>query len=240
MALEKIMDQITFFLQEVKESSAISKSDFALFEKIVDGHRERMLSAFPNYDLFTTGTGQSYGLKIEKRIIDSFRDISKNANGSDHDAKSDSEERIEIKSIKAVKGKSSDYIGARIVNLTPKTKLKIGGSFQQVKPTECEWFIFHILYGDAERLFLVPSKIFSTTPKKENREKGRILLSGQHRGHKTEGQANAGQILSRASYFEIPVKYSSSNPNIYSFSKLKREIERKLDELGPDWIFPEN
>ncbi len=234
------MNQITFLLQEVKESSDISENDFALFEKIINDHHKRMLFAFPNYDLFTTGTGQSYGLKIEKKIIDSFRDISKNINGSDHDAKSDSGEKIEIKSIKAISGKSSDYIGARIVNLTPKTKLKISGSFQQVKPTECEWFIFHVLYGDAERLFLVPSKMFSTTPKRENREKGRILLSGQHRGHKTEGQANAGQILSRASYFEVSIEYSSAKPNTFLFSELKKEIEKKLNALGPDWRLPEN
>lgn len=234
------MDPIAFLLQEVKNTLGLSEGDFAAFKKIIDRHRERMLSAFPNYDLFTTGTGQSYGLKIEKRIIDSFRDISKNTNGSDHDAKSDAGERIEIKSIKAIKGEPTDYIGARIVNLTPETKLRIGGSFQQVKPTECEWFIFHILYGDAERLFLVPAKVFSTTPKKENREPGRILLSGQHRGHKTEGQANVGQILSRASYFEIPGEYSSSKSNAYSFTELKKVIVKRLDALGPDWILPEN
>lgn len=234
------MDPISFLLQEVKNASGMSESDFASFKAIIDSHRGRMLAAFPNYDLFTTGTGQSYGLKIEKRVIDSFRDISKNTNGSDHDAKSDTGERIEIKSIKAIKGESTDYIGARIVNLTPETKLRIGGSFQQVKPTECEWFIFHILYGDAERLFLVPSKMFSTTPKKENRQPGRILLSGQHRGHKTEGQANVGQILSRASYFEISGEYSSAKSNTYSFTELKKEIVKKLDALGPDWILPEN
>lgn len=234
------MDPIAFLLLEVKNTSELSGGDFVAFKKIIDRHRKRMLSAFPNYDLFTTGTGQSYGLKIEKRIIDSFRDISKNKNGSDHDAKSDTGERIEIKSIKAIKGESADYIGARIVNLTRETKLRIGGSFQQVKPTECEWFIFHILYGDAERLFLVPSKVFSTKPKKENREPGRILLSGQHRGHKTEGQANVGQILSRAPYFEIPGEYSSSKSKVYSFAKLKNVIENRLAALGPDWILPEN
>jgi len=234
------MDQITFLLQEVKESSEVSEKDLALFKKIIGDHRRRMLLAFPNYDLFTTGTGQSYGLKIERKIIDSFYDIAKNANGSDHDAKSDSGERIEIKSIKAISGKSSDYIGARILNLTPKTKLNIGGSFQQVKPTECEWFIFHILYGDAERLFLVPAKMFSATPKKENREKGKILLSGQHRGHQTEGQANVGQILSRASYFEPSIKYSSAKPSIFSFAELKKGIEKKLSVLGSDLVLPEN
>lgn len=234
------MDPVSFLLKEIKNALGTSGGDFASFKKIIDSHRERMLSAFPNYDLFTTGTGQSYGLKIERRIIDSFRDISKNKSGSDHDAKSESGERIEIKSIKAIKGESTDYIGARIVNLTPETKLRIGGSFQQVKPTECEWFIFHILYGDAERLFLVPSKMFSTTPKKENRQPGRLLLSGQHRGHKSEGQANSGQILSRASYFEIPVVYSSGKSNAYSFTELKKEIETRLDTLGPDWILPEN
>ena len=234
------MDQITFALNEIKNESGISDANFETFERIIKEHRIRMLRLFPNYDLYTTGTGQSYGLKIEKKIIDSFSDLSKNTNGSDFDAMSNQGEKIEIKSVKAIRGKSENYIGARILNLTPKTKLSIGGSFQQVKPTECDWFIFHVLYGDAERLFLVPSKMFSTTPKKENREEGRILLSGQHRGHKTEGQANVGQILSRSSYFEPPISYSSSKFNAFSFAELKQEIERKLSALGQDWILPEN
>lgn len=233
------MDQITFALQEI-ERSGVSPKDLTLLKRITDKHFKRMRHLFPNYDLFITGTGQSYGLKIQQRIIDSFSDLSKNSNSSDYDAKSNSGERIEIKSIKATKGESSDYIGARILNLTPETRLHIGGSFQQVKPTECDWFIFHILYGNAERLFLVPSKMFSTTPKKENKELGRILLSAQHRGHKTEGQANVGQILSRAFYFEPTVDYSSSRANTFSFTRLKRQIETRLNRLGSDWILPED
>jgi len=234
------MDQITFALQEIKKDSGVSEENFALLEKIIKRHRKRMLRAFPNYDLFITGTGQSYGLKIQQKIIDSFSDLSKNTSSSDYDAKSDLGEKIEIKSIKATKGKSSDYIGARILNLSPKTKLNIGGSFQQVKPTECDWFIFHILYGDTERLFLVPSKMFSATPKRENRESGKILLSAQHRGHKTEGQANVGQILSRASYFEPSINYSSFTPNAFSFIKLRQEIEARLSQLGSGWALPED
>lgn len=233
------MDQITFALQEIRKESGVSEKEFTIIEKIFENHRKRMLIAFPNYDLFITGTGQSYGLKIEKRIIESFRDISKNTAGSDFDAKSGFGEKIEIKSIKATKGDSNKYIGERILSLTPKTRLNIGGSFQQVKPTKCEWFIFHILYGDAERIFLVPSKMFSLTPKKENKEMGRLLLSGQHRDHKTEGQANVGQILTRASFFEPSITYSSTEPDKYSFTQLKQEIERKLSVLGTDWILPD-
>ncbi len=234
------MDQLSFMSDEVKGHGNVSAEDLASLIAIIDGHNSRMLDRFPNYNLFITGTGQSYGLKIQQRIIDSFSDLSKNMSGSDYDAISKLGEKIEIKSLKALKGESTDYIGSRIVNLTPQTKLHIGGSFQQVKPSECDCFIFHILYGDAERLFLVPSKLFSTTPKMENREPGKILLSAQHRGHKTEGQANVGQILSRASYFEPDIKYSSLKAKAFSFAKLKKEIEMRLDVLGPDWILPES
>ncbi len=234
----KHMDQITFLLREVQNESGMPEQAFASFKQVIDSHQQRMLKAFPNYNLFTTGTGQSYGLQIQQRIIDSFHDLTKHTKGSDYDAVH-LDQRIEIKSLKALKGASSDYIGARIRNASSKTDEKLSGSFQQVKPAACEWFLFHILYGNAERLFLVPSKIFSATPKKENKEPGRILLSAQHRGHSTEGQANVGQILSRAGYFSFPGEYSSGIPNAYSFADFKKEIVSRLDVFGPEWHLPE-
>lgn len=232
------MDQITFLLREVEKDSGMSEQAFASFKAIIESHQRRMLEAFPNYNLFITGTGQSYGLQIQQRIIDSFHDLSKHTKGSDYDAVH-LDQRIEIKSLKALKGSSSNYIGARIRNATSRLDERISGSFQQVKPAACEWFLFHILYGNAERLFLVPSKIFSASPKKENKEPGRILLSAQHRGHSTEGQANVGQILSRATYFSFPGEYSSGIPDAYSFAEFKKEIVSRLDVFGSEWLLPE-
>lgn len=71
------MDQVSFLLEEIKKLAGLSDAEFESFRKLVEEHRARMLRSFPNYDLFITGTGQSYGLKIEKRIIASFKDLTK-------------------------------------------------------------------------------------------------------------------------------------------------------------------
>lgn len=234
------MDQVSFLLEEIQKLAGLSDAEFESFRNLIEEHRTRMLRSFPNYDLFITGTGQSYGLKIEKRIIESFKDLTKLSKGSDYDAKTSLGEKVEIKSIKAISGAATDYIGARIVNLSKETESRVGSSFQQVKPSSCDWFIFHILYGNAERIFIVPSKVFSAAPGRANREAGRILLSGQHRGHTTEGQVNSGQILSRASYFEPSISFSSQKEDSFSFEELKKEVEGKLNALGEDWILPED
>ncbi len=49
------MDQISFALQEIQRESGFSEEELILFQEIIKGHRERMLRAFPNYDLFITG-----------------------------------------------------------------------------------------------------------------------------------------------------------------------------------------
>lgn len=232
------MDQLGFLLREVEKNSGMSSTEFASFKKTLDDHHQRMLAHHPNYPLFITGTGQSYGLKIQERITASFHDVSKDTNTSEFDAVH-LDERIEIKSMKALKGGSKEYIGSRIINLSSDMQGGFSGSFQQVKPSACEWFLFHILYGNAEQLFLVPSKLFSTTPKIKNKEPGKLLLSAQHRGHQTEGQANLGQILSRKEYFLFPGDYSSERVNTYSFADFKKAIVSRLNALGPQWLLPE-
>ena len=231
------MTELEFALQEIKENSSLSERDLEVVVQAIENHKDRMLTKFPNYDLFITGTGQSYGLKIQDEIIDTFVDLKKHTGGSEYDADADSGEKIEIKSLKAIAGAPTDYIGARILNFEQFPVRHLSGSFQQVKPTECDWFIFHILYGNAERLFLIPSNMFSRTPKKENKEPGKILLSAQHRSHKTEGQANIGQIIRYAKYFEVCDNYSHTCTNCNSFAELRDEVIERLEKIN--WILPD-
>lgn len=231
------MTELEFALQEIKDNSNLSEHDLETVSTAIRNHRLRMLDKFPNYDLFITGTGQSYGLKIQDNIIDTFVDLTKHTGGSEYDADADSGEKIEIKSLKAVAGKSTDYIGARILNIEQCSVRHPTGSFQQIKPNECDWFIFHILYGNAERLFLIPANMFSRTPKKENKESGKILLSGQHRLHKTEGQVNICQILRYEEYFEVCNNYSHRRINSNSFQKLRDEVTTRLDKIK--WVLPD-
>ena len=235
------MTQIEFALHEIEQNGNLSTKELKALKAVFSAHEKRMQQKFPNYNLFITGTGQSYGLKIQKIITDSFNDLSNLGGSGIYDATCTSNNlRIEIKSVKALKGNSNDYIGSRIINLNECAHL--AGSFQQVKPLTCDWFIFHILYGNGERLFLVPSSIISKTPKMANGEVGKIALSGQHRGHKTEGQVNIGQILSRADLFEIP-NYDHNKEKFYNFANLQNIIcsrFRKKTSDNDEWLLPQD
>ena len=236
------MTQLEFVLNEIKSNGNLTKAEESTLEKILNEHHSRMLVRHPFYDLFITGTGQSYGLAIQEKIIESFNDLTEHKGSSDYDADCfDTKEKIEIKSVKALtkgkkdKNKEEDddsevaYIGERIINYTEQNT-KCGGSFQQVKPTACDWFILHILFGNYERLFLVPSKVVSGHPGVENAEPNKIPLSIQHRNHKTEGQINIGQIFNLSQYFEIK-GYTHKISKKYSFKELKKDITTRLNAI---------
>lgn len=230
------MTQLDFVLNEVKTNGNLTKDEENILEKILNEHHSRMLVRYPFYDLFITGTGQSYGLDIQQKIIDSFIDLTKHEGSNDYDADCfDTKEKIEIKSVKALKGDSESYIGERIINCIDKNT-RCGGSFQQVKPLKCDWFILHILFGNYERLFLVPSNVISATPKKVNATPNKIPLSGQHKDHPTEGQINVTKkFFSLSKYFEIE-GYSHKIPKKYTFKDIKEDIKKRLDEI--DWKLP--
>lgn len=237
------MDQLEYALDEIRRKSVLSEDQFSIVESAISQHRDRMRTTFPNYDLFTTGTGQSYGLMMEKRIIASFYDLKKHEGDSSYDAEFGNQ-RIEIKSLKCTHGDSSQYIGQRIVNFEPgREGESFGtGSFQQVKPEVCDWFIFHVLYGNAERLFIVPSKMFSAHPGVDRKEPGKLLLSIQHRNHPSEGQANLSTILSAADFFEVSLctgyeeGYRSAYQDTYCFASMVAIVKKRLDDVG--WMLP--
>ena len=229
------MTQLEFVLNEIKSNGDLTTEQITELEKIFEKHHLRILQKYPFYDLFITGTGQSYGLAIQKKIIDSFNDLTEHQGSSDYDADCfDTKEKIEIKSVKALTNEKDAYIGERIINYVDDNT-RCSGSFQQVKPTECDWFILHILFGNYERLFLVPSKVVSKHPKKDYAEPYKIPLSGQHRNHSSEGQINIGQIFNLSKYFEIK-GYTHKIPQKYSFKDMKKYIIEQLDSI--DWKLP--
>ena len=232
------MNQLQYALQEIKANGQLSPQALRIVEEALVAHEDRMCNHFPNYALFTTGTGQSYGLMIQQRIIESFCDLVAHTGSSEYDAEW-GQQRVEIKSIKCTQGKSTDYIGSRIVNLDEDAcKKAFGtGSFQQVKPKACDWFLFHILYGNAERLFVVPSCMFSQTPGRDNKEPGKLLLSIQHREHQKEGQANMGTILDVADIFEVEKGYTSAKSKHYCFATCVAKVVQRLNTVN--WNLPD-
>lgn len=233
------MNQLQYALLEIKANGQLSEQALHIVEEALAAHEVRMSKHFPNYNLFTTGTGQSYGLMMQRRIISSFCDLATHTGSSEYDAEW-GQQRVEIKSIKCTQGRSTDYIGSRIVNMDAEIRDKSfgTGSFQQVKPKACDWFLFHILYGNAERLFVVPSCMFSQTPGRDNKEPGKLLLSIQHRDHQTEGQANMGTILDVSDIFEVAKGYSSAKANCYCFATCAAEVVHRLNAIN--WVIPDD
>ena len=141
-----------------------------------------------------------------------------------------SSEKVEIKSLRACsKGQTEIFLKNDNVAASKFST----SSYQQTKPTCCDWFVYHILYGDASRLFVIPSSMISSCPGEGNVEKGKIPLSIQHRNHKSEGQVNLGQVLKYANYFEIGDYDLEST---YDFSSFQEIVKKRLDAI--DWRLP--
>lgn len=233
------MDQLEFAEREICECGRLSQSELSIVRRAIGQHRERMLARFPNYNLFTTNTAQSYGLEMQNRIIASFSDLQKHEGDSVCDANW-GPAGVEIKSIRITRDDPSLYIGQRIVNYNSPEEHNASKSksFQQVKPNSSSWFLLHLLYGDAERLFIVPSTMFSTQPGKEFQERGKIPLSSQHRGHQSEGQVSLTNVLRYADFFEVTYvtgtryAYQSANVQTYSFGCMVRSVITRLNNAG--------
>lgn len=176
----------------------------------------------PTYEYYKYSTGKSYGTIIEKDIITSIGDIHKHNNDTSYDAEGPNGERIEIKSLRAGdKGynilyeKNDDIKNEKITNRI----------FQQVKPKCADYFLFHVLYCDGSRLFLVPSRMISSNSGSENKEEGKFALGTQHRGNTSEGCIQLNTILSNANIFEIP-DYELNKS--YNFNDMINNVEGNL------------
>ncbi|MBQ8294100.1 MAG: hypothetical protein IJX89_01815 [Alphaproteobacteria bacterium] len=224
-------DQLDFAVSEIRRNSKSPEQHIKITEREISDHKVRIGANFPNVALFTIPTGKVYGDVMQDIIIDSFLDVKKHIDDTKYDADCGCL-RLEIKSLRAINGKENkeSYIVTRIFNIEddPKTSMFSTSSFQQSKPSFCDWFVFHILYGNADRLFLIPSRMVSRNSGKNNKEPGKMLLSKQHGTSPIEGQINLCEVLKYKNVFEIP-NYTHSGR--YNFLDLKEQIDNKLQAI---------
>ena len=226
MTLQKIEEMIS----EIKQYGGLSPNEMQIVENALTGFLDRCHNRFRYYDYFTIATGKNYGDALEEKIRESFLNFTKPINDTSFDAISSSGEKIEIKSLRACsQGQEIIFLKGDCI---PASKFSTS-SYQQTKPSCCDWFIYHIMYGDGSRLFLIPSSMISQHPGKAYAEPGKIPLSIQHRDHETEGQVNLGQVIKYAQYFEIP-EYELEKS--YDFENFKRIIISRMEAIK--WRLP--
>lgn len=177
---------------------------------------------FGNRDYYKMRVGKTYGKHIEETIINHFNDIEK-SNTQEYDSDCD-DLRVEIKSTRAVSKsyKKSDKIcpAAYAIDVDDGKQMFLS-TFQQIKPSCCDWFIFHILYKNSNRYFVVPSRCIQDTVGKMYKTDEKIYLSPQHRGNKKEGAIRAEKFIELSSLFEVP-------ENITSLKECIRIVEGRL------------
>lgn len=169
-----------------------------LMENIIDTN-------FPNYNLYTLAVGRKYGYVIEKKIVNERFNDTTPSTTTEYDATCNGL-RIEVKSTRALcnNAKKREELelefwedAASIDN----KKAKWASNWQQVKPTYCDYFIFHVLYKDASRYFVVPSRCIAS--RVDDNSPDVIRLGGQHPSP-YEGTINNNIIIKKnAHIFEI-------------------------------------
>lgn len=223
-------DKLEEMLEEIDQNGGYSPKEMALIRDAIHGFVERRLGQYRYYEYFTIATGKKFGDKLESLIINSFTGFTKPENDTSYDALTMLGEKVEIKSLRAcTKGQKRIFL---IGDAVSHSKFSTS-SYQQTKPSCCDWFIFHILYGDGSRLFVIPSRMISKHPGENHAEAGKIPLSVQHRDHDTEGQVNLGQVLKYGRYFEIE-NYDLEGK--YDFESFKDEIISRMRATG--WTLP--
>ena len=227
MTKEKLIEMVN----EIEQNGGYTPSQMTLIREAVKGYISRCHNRFAYYDFFTIATGKKYGDALEAKIIKSFRGFEKPMNDTSFDAWTKHKEKVEIKSLRAcTKGQEKIFLKGEEVSPSRFST----SSYQQTKPSCCDWFIYHILYGDGSRLFVIPSSMISKHPGEDRAERGKIPLSIQHRNHDTEGQVNLGQVIKYASYFEIE---GYDLESVYEFDDVKNEITSRMERIS--WMLPE-
>lgn len=213
------------------------ENELLCFKKVVNWYQGYCRSIFKNYPYFEIETGKVYGDAMEKLIIKSFPALRKWKEDMSFDAIADDGLKVEIKSLRAEKKESEMFktLLDRIVSIKTNTLSGFSTtSFQQAKPTCCDLFIYHVLYGDGDRLFMIPSSMVSKRPGKDNKEEGKLPLSVQHRDHPQEGQVNLNQVKKYSAYFEIE---SYSHDNTYDLRVCREVIIKRMEAIR--WRLPE-
>ena len=215
---------------DIANNGNLTEYEMAIVRRAIQGFLNRCHNRYPYYDFFTIATGKEYGDAIEAKIIASFKGFTKPVNDTSFDATTMNGEKVEIKSLRAcTKGQEQIILKDQDVSHSRFSTT----SYQQTKPSCCDWFIYHILYGNGSRLFVIPSAMISSHPGIKFAEIGKIPLSVQHRNHETEGQVNLGQVIKYAPYFEIK---DYNLETVYEFADFQDEIKNRMDKIG--WRLP--
>lgn len=219
-------EDVCEIMQEIRAIGKYSDDQIIFLESALEEYLTRRYLENKYYDLFAISTGKKYGDAVEARIIKSFRGFRKPANDSSFDALTENNEKVEIKSLRACsKGQKEIFSKDESVSSSRFST----SSYQQTKPSCCDWFVYHILYRDGSRLFVIPSSMISRKPGALSAEDGKIPLSVQHRNHETEGQVNLGQVIKYADVFEIK---GYELENTYEFEKMSNEVTSRLEKIG--------
>jgi len=217
-------------LDEIERHGGYSPQEMTLIRDAIHGFLERCQRQYRYYDYFTIATGKKFGDALEALIIKSFRGFTKPENDTSYDALTALGEKVEIKSLRAcTKGQEHIFLKQDCVSPSKFST----SSYQQTKPSCCDWFVFHILYGDGSRMFLIPSNMISKHPGEDFAEAGKIPLSIQHRDHDTEGQVNLGQVIKYERFFEIAAYELEGQ---YDFEAVKTIILERMNAI--EWSLP--
>ena len=215
-------EELNEMIKEIEQNGGLTTSEMSLIRNALNGFLTRCHSRYKYYDFFTIATGKKYGDAMEAKIIKTFIGFEKPINDTSFDAWTLDGEKVEIKSLRAcTKGQKRIFLKGDAISPSHFST----SSYQQTKPSCCDWFIYHILYGDGSRLFVIPSSMISKRPGELYAEKGKIPLSVQHRNHETEGQVNLGQVIKYAQYFEI-ANYDLESK--YDFKTFQQDIINRM------------
>lgn len=224
-------------MKEAERAKAFSVDELSCFRNVADWYQRYCQSIFANYQYFEIETGKVFGDNMESLIIKSFPSLTKWEGDTSFDAITTDGKKIEIKSLRAEKKEDDGEFKPLLERIVSIKSNSLSGfstsSFQQTKPGCCDWFIYHVLYGDGDRLFLIPSSMVSKHPGKNNKEDGKFLLSKQHRDHPDEGQVNLGEVKKYGSYFEIS---DYDHNKIYDLKKCQNEVVARMNSIG--WKLP--
>lgn len=215
-------DLLKYYVDDIEKRKIIEES--------INNYHNEITKQIPNYDLFLNYlSGKEYGDWAENQIIKSLIDIKKHKDSTTYDAdfKNDSGIKIEIKCTRMLLNKKGIRYIDRIMSKDYEYKWRTSAKWEQIKPAYADWFILHMLYGDGDRAYLVPTSIISQTSGSENKEEGKFTLSIQHSKNKIEGQLSITKGFIENSDIFLMNEYSFNNEN----DNLEKYIDIVVERL---------
>lgn len=203
-----------------------------IFDIIIENYLLIKREQYKNFDYYTIPTGKVYGDIMEKEIINSFSNFEKYSSSNDYDATElVNDQKIEVKSTRMVY-KGNNFLANRIMDSNYEYPWRTTGKWEQVKTYKADWFFMHILFGDTERVYLIPSFCVSENAGAKNKEEGKLTLSGQHAGNSKEGQISITKKLYLDDTFLITDydhKKINQDFNLYALKIINNLIEKGIE-----------